>query len=238
MSHSASFPYRGAKRWVQWEGTSKRADKAIPQGGEYLIGKEHWPDVTTLHGRDPDILSSPLMEYAFQRVVKLHRAHHRTALFSLCTATRPYTLSRKWGKYVQAFESYADLIVHSNGGIIPLEFEGQFPYLNYDAHGERQFDALYIEVGIERAKTFLKAHRYENVLFNYRHNMRNVKIAEVVGPWAIREGLIRRYTILPTAEQYAKAKAEGFVEAGFKMYPELWPSLFDPVLNTLKEWAL
>lgn len=230
------FPWRGSERVVQWEGSRSKACKSTPQGGEYLIPRTEWGDIGDLHGNDEDILKNVTMNKAFTQVLEKHNAFHKIALFSLCTATRPYSKSRKWGRYIREFEQYADLIIHSNGGIIPIEFEGQFPYLNYDAHGEKKFDNIYISIGIERMKMFLQRHKYEYLLFNYRHNMRNFQIAQAVGPWAKENGLIKDFFILPTKEQYMRSKEEGFAENGYKMYPELWPTMFNPVLQQLKEW--
>lgn len=234
--HNASFPYRGGKRWTSWEGTAGKASKDENQGGTYLIPAAEWGTLADIQGNDPLVLGSALMERAFQAVVATHSPGRRIALFSLCTATRPYSLSRKWKRYVAEFEPYADLIIHSNGGLIPIEYEGQYPYLTYDAHGEAQYDKQYIEVGIRRMKQFLQTHRYDFVLFNFRHKMRNFKVAQVVGPWAKAQGLIRDFAILPTKAQYEQSQREGFADAGYKIYPELWPTMFDPVLQQLKEW--
>lgn len=235
-AQSRGFPYRGGTRVVSWVGTPGRADKDIPQGGELLVPREAWGDISAIKGHDPDVLNSPVMEHAFQSLVGGHVMGHQTALVSLCTATRPYSLSRKWKVYLREFEPYADLIIHSNGGIIPIEAEGQFPYLNYDAHGESKYDKLYIEVGVRRMKQFFTAHPYRFILFNFRHTMRNFKVAEIVGPWLKAGGYCEDFAILPSKAQYLKGQAEGFVKAGYSMYPELWPTMFNPVLQQLKDW--
>jgi hypothetical protein len=237
MKQFREFPYRGKTRKVEWQGTKGRADKTILQGGSLLVPEADWGPLSGIQGHDPDVLNSEVMERAFQSVIQGHTKGHNVVLFSLCTATRPYSLSRKWKVYLEHFEKYADLVIHSNGGLIPIEAEGQFPYLNYDAHGEKKHDDLYIQVGIRRMKEFLTAHPYKYVLFNFRHNMRNYKVASVVGPWAKQAGLITDFVILPTKEQYLKSQAEGFVNAGFSMYPELWPRMFNPVLEQLKDWS-
>ena len=234
--HTKIFPWRGQFRQVDWEGGKARADKSIPQGGTYLLEKEAWGSLIEIQGHDPDVLFSEVMEEAFQQILLKHRRGRPIALFSLCTATRPYSLSKKWAQYIKLFEKNCDLIIHSNGGIIPIEFEGQYPYLNYDAHGERRFDNDYIEVGIRRLKEFLTKHPYRFILFNYRHNMRNVYIAREVGPWAVANGLCEEYAISPTEDDYKVAQAEDFVQAGFKMFPEMWPSVLDKLDQQIKKW--
>lgn len=234
--HHKAFPYRGGQRWTAWEGSAGKAHKDANQGGTYLVPEAEWVPKEQIQGNDPLVLGSPLMERAFQGILATHQPGRRIALFSLCTATRPYSLSRKWSRYVAEFEPYADLIIHSNGGIIPIEYEGQYPYLTYDAHGEAQYDKQYIEVGIRRMKEFLTRHRYDYALFNFRHKMRNFKIAQVVGPWAKASGLIKDFAILPTKAQYEQSQREGFADQGFKIFPELYPTMFNPVLQQLKDW--
>lgn len=211
--------------------------KLIPAGGDLIIAKQWWPETCEgIHGDDKLILEHPMMEYAFQQVLKLHKPKHKTVLFSLCTATRPYSLSRKWKKYVELFDGKCDMVVCSNGGLIPLEFENQFPYLNYDAKGASKFNAIYIKKLEERLDLFLRTHSYENVVFNFRHNLRNVVAANTVAPKAQHEGVIRQYAIIPSKETYMQGHAEGFIEAGFKMYPELWPTMLDPLIAKVQEF--
>src|SRR5690606_29500638 len=143
--------------------------------------------LTEIQGRDPDVLNSPTMERAFRRVLELHEVRSPIAYCSLCTKTRPYSTGRKWKLLKQRFGSFVDLIVTSNGGVIPLPFEREYPYLNYDAHGEAQFDAIYIEKLGARMEEFFKRHRYRFIMFNYRHNLRNARIAERLGP-LLKEG--------------------------------------------------
>jgi hypothetical protein len=121
--------------------------------------------------------------------------------------------------------------------MIPMDFEDQFPFLNYDAHGEDQFNRQYIEVGIERTEAFFAACRYQYVVFNFRHNMRNRKIVDVVGPRLLARGLIAGYAVLPTLEHYEQARREDFINAGFKMFPELWPCILDPMLAQVRTYA-
>lgn len=238
-TYEALYPWRGGLRTVSWIGGKERANKTVPQGGEYLLKREVWPSpLDEIQGRDPDVLYSKTMQDAFDNIIKKHSKFHEIALFSLCTSTRPYSKSRKWSTYIKEFESTCDLIIHSNGGIVPIEFEGQFPYLNYDAHGESKFDKIYIEVGVERFKKFLSQHPYKFIIFNFRHNMRNVKIAEDVGPWAIKNGICQEFVILPNKEHYEQARAEGFAAAGYKMYPELWPSILDKIKNQIEKWRI
>lgn len=231
------IPYRGRFRKIEWVGGNTKADKSILQGGEFLIPFCEWGDLSEIQGEDPDVLTSPIMQKAYLRVLDTHIKGRDIALFSLCTATRPYSSSRKWKKYIETFEKECDLIICSNGGIIPIEYEAQFPYLNYDAHGQKKHDSLYIKIGIERMKQFLTLHPYRFVIFNFRHTLRNVHIAEVVSKWAVEHGYIQNFIILPTKAQYVQSQGEGFTRKGYSIYPELWPTMFNPLVEKVKEWG-
>lgn len=232
------WPWRGGTRFTEWGGSAGKAHKDSNQGGQYLLPTSEWAPIADIQGNDPLVLNNVVMERAFQRILDTHVPGRKTALFSLCTATRPYSKSRKWSKYIAEFEPLVDLIIHSNGGIIPIEYEGQYPYLTYDAHGEKKYDDIYIRIGIRRMKEFLERHRYQYVLFNFRHKMRNFKIAQVVGPWAKAQGLISDYAILPNQAQYEQSQREGFAAQGFSIYPELYPTMFNPVKEQLTTWSL
>lgn len=209
-------------------------DKARARGSELLIPRAEWCDVREIQGTDEMVLTHPVMLRAFDRVLELHQPKKRIALLGLCTLTRPYSRGRKWGTLRRIFGGAADLIVTSNGGIIPLEFESCFPYLNYDAHGERKFDALYIDVLHARLLRFFTRHRYDYLLFNYRPNLRNVRAARPAADALKKDGAIVDYAILPTVEQYEKARQAGW--RGGSMFPELDPATLNPVLRQLSIW--
>lgn len=216
---------------------SRPVEKHQRQGTDDLIPRTDWCDLAEIQGRDPDVLRSPTIGRAFERVVETWRPRHPIALVSLCTATRPYTASLKWSAFAAAFHDQADLIVCSNGGIIPLPMERCFPFLNYDAHGEAQFDDEYVRVVGQRLGVFLRQHRYRRVIFNFRHNMRNHRIAVDLGPALVTEGATEAFAILPTREQYEQAQRERFHLSGFKMFPELYPVMFDPLRALVATWA-
>ena len=234
--NSKQVKYLNGTREVSWIGTKSKADKAVAQGKEYLLSRSEWCEPALIHGNDEQILTHPVMQLAFDRILQKFHKSKDIALFSLCTATRPYSSSRKWSQYINLFHDKCDLIICSNGGIIPIEAEDCFPYLNYDAHGQKQYDQIYIKYGIERLKAFLVKANYRFCLFNFRHKMRNYHIAKEVGPWAKRQGIIEDYVILPTKDHYEKSQKEGFADAGYKIYPELWPTMLNPVIEQINKW--
>lgn len=225
------------KRLVRWVGDKRGANKQIRQGSTRLIAKNDWCNLKEIQGCDPDVLYSATIEKGFNRIVEDFKPRNKIAIVSLCTATRPYSLSRKWFVYNKLFAHKADLIISSNGGVIPIEYEDSFPYLNYDAHGEKKYDKQYIEVGVKRFLTFFKKHNYRYVLFNFRHKMRNIKIAHAVIPELIKTGAIKEAAILPTKEHYLLSQKEGFAKKGFSMFPELYPTMLNPVIEIVNKWS-
>ena len=146
--------------------------KKINQGSELLIPRNEWVPPKQIQGNDKIVLTSPIIKKAFQKILDLHKMKNDTCFVSLCTSTRPYSKSLKWKKFKESLDNI-DLIVCSNGGIIPLEFENCYPYLTYDAHGERKYDNLYIKITYARLKLFFEKFPYKNIIFNFRPNLRN-----------------------------------------------------------------
>lgn len=190
--------------------------KKVNAGSDLLIPKKRWVPEKEIQGTDEMVLLHPIMEEAYQNIVKLHRPKHKTALVSLCTSTRPYSKSRKWKEFARLFGEHADLIICSNGGIIPIEFESCYPYLTYDAHGQAQYDRLYVRVVYRRLMEFFSAHHYDRIIFNFRPGLRNraaaLKFKETYTGNA-------EVLILPTQAGYKAAQAGGFPSG--KMFPDL-----------------
>jgi hypothetical protein len=224
------------ERLVRWLGREGGADKGVRQGGTLLVPRKSWCPLSEIQGHDPDVLLSPTIEAAYREVLARHRPRHPIALVSLCTSTRPYSMSRKWGEFIRRFGGMADLIVHSNGGVIPIEFEDQFPYLNYDAHGEREYDRLYVKIGIERLSRFFLTHRYRFVLFNFRPTQRNVKIALDIGPRLHEVGALERWALVPDAGLWDRVRAGG-LSMKYKLYPDLLPEILSALHDQLTDWV-
>jgi hypothetical protein len=215
------------------------ATKARAHGTEALLLKSEWCAPEDIQGHDPDVLLAPTMELAFARILERWQPRKPIALVSLCTSTRPYSRSRKWAAYRAMFGGKADLIICSNGGVIPIAYENAFPFLNYDAHGESQYDKLYIEVVSERLLRFFTAARYRFVLFNFRHNMRNVHCANAVAPVLKAAGAFEDFAILPSRADYDAGRAAGFSHASpaVQRVPELYPNMLNPVVAQIAKWS-
>ena len=118
---------------------------------------------------DENVLKSPLFVEAFESVCELYRPKHNIAVFSLCTQTKPFSNSMKWRGIIKIFGSWADLIICSSAGIIPLEFEKCYPFSDYDSHsgheGSAELSNYSKQLFEYRCKTFLTTFKWEYVIF-------------------------------------------------------------------------
>ena len=205
--------------------------KKVNQGKEDLIPQEEWVKESEIQGTDEMVLKHPIMNKAFEEILKKHIPRKKIALVSLCSSTRPYSKSRKWKKFKEEFENDCDLIIASNGGIIPITFEECYPYLTYDAHGQKQYDQMYIEYLYRRLMKFFTVFNYEYIIFNFRPKLRNRISAKL---------FIRDYKgsskvfILPNAETYDKARKNKFKPYGGR-YPDISSDVLDEIRETIEK---
>jgi hypothetical protein len=215
-------------------------EKIIPKGNRKLFEEHEWVPTAELTG-EKNVLTSPLLHEAFNRIVNQHVPVQKTAFLSLCTATRPYYNSKKWKKYIAEFKNKVDMIVVSNGGMMPEEFWESYPYLNYDA-GDHEDDDLYISVMYDRMLEFFKNNKYEYVLANFSHKQRNSIAAEQSLSELKRDGYIKDYVLIPSKELYEKAQSDGWLEgpgrngAGL-MYPDLHKFIFLKLVSQIEHWG-
>lgn len=197
-------------------------------GSEFLIPREKWVAEEKIQGDEIKTLQSGVVEMAFQRICETWKPKHKIALVSLCTSTRPYSKSPKWKKFIETFGDAADMIICSNGGIIPIEYESCYPYLTYDAHGEGKWDKMYINVCYRRLNQFFNKFHYDLIVFNFRPKMRNRIAAQAFKRDYKGDSDI---LILPTAEAYRKAQESGF-PCG-RMFPDLDPHVMQELKRAI-----
>mgnify|MGYP003440508263 FL=1 len=144
------------------------------KGGELLLKKTEWVSPARLIG-DRNLATEPVIEKAFERILDQWKPASSIALLGLCTSTRPYSSTDTWKMFTRAAATDADPIITSNGGIIPIAFENQYPFLTYNAPAEHdaECDRLYIEVMTRRLKTFLDRFKYKAVIAAYLPKKRN-----------------------------------------------------------------
>lgn len=208
-----------------------KANKALLQGGTELLPRRTWPALEEIQGNDLTMFNSPTIARAYEAVLEKWVPCHEVMLTSLCTATRPYSASRKWWAYESLLGEDVDLVICSNGGIVPLPYQWQFPYLNYDAKGQSQFDKKYIEVVGHRLARFIRHFHYRHVVFAFLQGARNRLIAEHIGPLLMQEGAIEGYTILPSDKVRSQASEEiAGNPNGYLVYPDLWPCMLQEVV--------
>lgn len=196
-------------------------------GSDFLVPKDKWVEPIDLYG-EKEVLLSPVIELAFNRILEDFQPCHKTAFLSLCTKSRPYSTSTKWKAFMGEFSNDSDLIVCSNGGIIPQKYWGCYPYLTYNApHVNEKYTDLYVDVLYERLIKFFEKKHYDRIIFNFRPGLRNRIAAErFVESCVAKESEI---FILPTEDAFQRAKQRGF------NHGKLLPDLDDYVMDELRE---
>lgn len=163
------------------------------------VEQEIRPDcnIQNLTGEET-VLKSQVIEDGFERILEDFTPIHDVVIFSLCAATRPYIKSLKWKKLYEYFGDVADLVVCSNGGIIPMQYMYCYPYTVYEAHRTtNKYDQLYKDTMMRRLRRFLDkfGDRYKTVIYYFSPCSRNAE--------AIREaGDTIPGILLPTKETY------------------------------------
>lgn len=165
---------------------------------EYLFSKNAWCDIEDITGEE-NVLNSKLIQEAYEKIIKDYKPKHKYAIFSLCTHTRPYLKSRKWAMYYKCFGKSCELIVCSNGGIIPMEYMNCFPFLDYDAPYTEELNEEYKRLFILRLKNFLDNFSFEKIIFIFKPNSRNYEaLMELPMP--------HNSILIPSLEMYENIK--------------------------------
>jgi len=202
----------------------------VNRGDERLLTKSEWVDESAIHGNDELVLNAPVMVKAQERILEQFTPTNSIALVSLCTSTRPYSKSPKWKTFLGVF-SGVDFIVSSNGGVVPLEYEGSYPYMTYDAHGQKQFDELYIVYTIRNLIRFFISKRYDFIVFNFRPTLRNKKAGLLAGRYLKRHNHINDYAVLPSLGVYEAAE---FQTMRSKLFPDIHPAVLDEIKRQIE----
>lgn len=158
------------------------------------------------------VLHNPIIDVALDRIMEDYTPSHKKVIFSLCTSTRPYLKGIKWKTFYENFGNYCDLIICSNGGIIPMEYMNCWPYLTYDAHSSAKFDDLYNELFEKRLTKFLGkfGNCWEKKIFTFLPSSRNRRVIEKLGYEAL----------LPSIEVYNDVREHGSPGVNILRYPQ------------------
>ena len=211
----------------------------ISQGKDDIIPRDKWITPEDLHGEEK-VLNSPLMMEAFNFIIENYSTNNKIAFISLCTTSRPYYKSYKWYRIKKDFKKYfsigIDLLVCSNGGIIPEKYWESYPYLSYDAHREPEYDDLYKDKLYERMIKFFSNIRFDYVIADFRPTQRNRTPVERALKVLKNEGIIIDYFISPSIEIFEKMKGvkeyKGFTAAG-NMFPTFNPMSYYELIHKI-----
>lgn len=194
-------------------------NKIIQKDQYYLFDEERIATDTnctleSMSGEDK-LMFNPIIEEAFEKILETYKPRHKKVIFSLCTSTRPYINSMKWKRFNELFGDDCDLIICSNGGIIPIEYMCCFPYMQYDAHRSgKRFDELYKEQMLNRMTRFLDkfGDNWDIVVHSYLPTSRNAEV--------IRTSNLKG-VLLPTDKVMEDIKLNGSPGVNIMRYPQI-----------------
>lgn len=185
------------------------------------------------HERCPDsdiigeevLLKNPIIDVGLDRIMEDYKPQNKFAIFSLCTSTRPYIKSIKWKAFYRDFGHCCDLIICSNGGIIPMEYMYCWPFMSYDAHGNHKTDELYKQLFEKRLMKFLDKFGdcWEKKIFTFIPTARNREVIEKLG---------LQYN-LPSAEVYKRIQLEGSPGVNVQRFPQAAHQCLDEMAQVL-----
>lgn len=198
----------------------------------YLFSKEEIASredckISELEGEDK-VLNSQAVDDAFERILADFKPKHNKVIFSLCSSSRPYITSLKWKSFHEHFGDVADLVICSNGGIIPIEYMCCFPFMEYDAHrANAGTDQLYKDKMKERLTRFLDkfGKDYEVIIYSFLPSSRNAE--------AIREMNGAGGVLLPTHEVYRDIIDNGCPGVNSRRYPQCAKQAIDEMAKHL-----
>ena len=133
-------------------------------GDSSLVPRDEWVDEKEIQGLDGYVTKHPVIEKAFEGILNDFKPEHDVCLLSACTVTRPYSKSVKWKKYIEAFQSKADLIVVSTAGIIPQKYWTCYPYMTYDTYGNAKTRGIVYKTMADRMSRFFEKNQYKRIV--------------------------------------------------------------------------
>lgn len=202
------------------------------KGHNYLFSEEEIASredckISELEGEEK-VLNSQAVDDAFERILADFKPKHNKVIFSLCSSSRPYITSLKWKSFHEHFGDVADLVICSNGGIIPIEYMCCFPFMEYDAHrANAGTDQLYKDKMKERLTRFLDkfGKDYEVIIYSFLPSSRNAE--------AIREMNGAGGVLLPTHEVYRDIIDNGCPGVNSRRYPQCARQAIDEMAKHL-----
>lgn len=216
------------------------------KGKSDLVDERLWIPIEEMDN-EIKVLTNKLFDDVFDKINCNFKRNSNIAFFSLCTKTRPYYKSYKWKRLINDFKEKfkypLDFIVSSNGGIIPKKYWESYPFLSYDAHGDKNTDELYKEKLEIRLLKFLSRHNYPYVIADFRPNQRNRVVFESVLYKLKKEGKIKDFFVSPSIETFEKMCKEKRVynykgySSVSSMYPTFHPYSYVELMEKIKDFV-
>lgn len=98
---------------------------------EEIISREHW-DLAALRGATIKQMTHEHITQARQYIYDNYQPRHTTALLMLCANRKPYHLNQNILHGIRNSKGVADLIIVSNPGMIPIEYDNLYPFRYYE----------------------------------------------------------------------------------------------------------
>lgn len=211
---------------------AKHCNSVYGAESDILIPREEWVEPSELEGEEA-VLNSTHMKMAHAKMLDLHEADNNVCLLSLCTATRPYSKSFKYKTFIKTFGEFCDLVINSNGGVIPISFEECYPFMTYNARRKnKKFDQLYYHTLCERLFEFLQTFKYDYVVANFNPDQRNYKYAVDVLTYSLEKGLIKGFRFAPSAALRERYKTVGKTYHQ-KLNPDTHPLILKDITDAI-----
>ena len=205
------------------------------QGDERLSGRDEWVEAESIQGSAELIFNSPVMNKAQELILDRFTPTHPIAFVSVCTSSRPYSKSPKWKTFKNELLD-VDLIVSSNCGIIPMEYENSYPYMTYDAFHQREFDQLFMLYMTRYFIRFFTLKSYDYLVLNSgptkSHPCRR-KSALLAARYLKSHHHIKDFAVCPSLDVYKNAV---FRTMRDKLFPDIHPSVLDEIKNQIEEY--
>lgn len=205
------------------------------RGDERLLCRDEWVEAQEIQGSPELIFNSPVLNKAQERILDQFTPSHPIAFVSVCTSSRPYSKSPKWKTFKNELLD-VDLIVSSNGGIIPMEYESSYPYMTYDAFHQREFDQLFMLYMTRYFIRFFTLKRYDYLVLNSgptkSHPYRR-KSALLAARYLKAHHHIKDFAVCPSLDVYKNAV---FRTMRDKLFPDIHPSVLDEIKQQIEAY--
>lgn len=136
-----------------------------------IIHRKDW-DIPSLKGATHNQMYHPHFNIMKKHFFENYKPQHDTAVFILCSSTKPYNNNQTINIYTEKSEGKADFFILSNPGVIPIEYSNYYPFRYYDwveMEETPEVKKEYTRMIYERVKEWMDHFGYKRVISIVRH---------------------------------------------------------------------